>query len=168
MLYICPLWLNSQQCGIHHGNRNQKAKVMQSVGSGVAWQGRGGGGKTSTWAFFHILSTLIISVLQQFPARLVRVNKTSAKVKETYKKDIRQTVTSLDPEEAQIEWHNCLRSFSIRKWIKETRFVFFLVQLLHEFTMSHLYTLTHSTLWIQNLENGSSSGTFSSKNNFYL
>lgn len=88
---------------------------MQSVGSGVAWQGRGGGGKTSTWAFFHILSTLIISVLQQFPARLVRVNKTSAKVKETYKKDIRQTVTSLDPEEAQIEWHNCLRSFSIRK-----------------------------------------------------
>lgn len=43
-------------------------------------------------------------VLQQLPARLVRVNKPSAKVKETYKKDIMQTVISLDPAEPQIEW----------------------------------------------------------------
>lgn len=70
VLYICLLWLNSQQCGIHHGNRNQKAKVMQSVGSGVAWQGRGGGGKTSTWAFFHILSTLIISCPPAVPCKV--------------------------------------------------------------------------------------------------
>lgn len=144
--------------------RSCKALVVVSLGKGGA-----GAEKPPHGPFSIYWARSSSPVLQQFPARLVRVNKTSAKVKETYKKDIRQTVTSLDPEEAQIEWHNCLRSFSIRKWIKETRFVFFfLVQLLHEFTMSHLYTLTQSTLWIQNLKNGSSSGTFSSKNNFYL
>lgn len=100
--------------------RSCKALVVVSLGKGGA-----GAEKPPHGPFSIYWARSSSPVLQQFPARLVRVNKTSAKVKETYKKDIRQTVTSLDPEEAQIEWHNCLRSFSIRKWIKETRFVFF-------------------------------------------
>lgn len=101
----CLLFLNSQHCELHHGNRDQKAKVMQSVGRGVARQGQGGGGKKTPHRPYSIHCTRSSSpVLQQFPARLVRVNKPSAKVKETYKKDIMQTVLSLDPAEPQIEW----------------------------------------------------------------
>lgn len=100
--------------------RSCKALVVVSLGKGGA-----GAEKPPHGPFSIYWARSSSPVLQQFPARLARVNKTSAKVKETYKKDIRQTVTSLDPEEAQIEWHNCLRSFSIRKWIKETRFGFF-------------------------------------------
>lgn len=100
--------------------RSCKALVVVSLGKGGA-----GAEKPPHGPFSIYWARSSSPVLQQFPARLVRVNKASAKVKETYKKDIRQTVTSLDPEEAQIEWHNCLRSFSIWKWIKETCFVFF-------------------------------------------
>lgn len=66
----CLLSLNSQHCVLHHGNRDQRAKVTQSVGRGVALQGQGGGGKTSTWAFFHTLSMLIISCPPAAPCKV--------------------------------------------------------------------------------------------------
>lgn len=121
---------------------------MQRVCRGVARQGQGGGGKKKKkpshgpfsihWACSSSL------VLQQLPARLVRVNKPSAKVKETYKKDIMQTVISVDPAEPQIEWHNHLCSFSIWKWITERCSVF-----LHDWLMNSIwaiYTLWHGVL----------------------
>ena len=141
------LCLNSQCCELHHGNRDQKAKVMQRVGRGVARQGQGGGGKKkpSTRAFsIHWARSSSSPVLQQLPARLVSVNKPSAKVKETYKKDIMQTVISQDPAEPQIEWHNHLCSFSIWEWITERCNVF-----LHDCLMNSvwaIYTLWHGVL----------------------
>lgn len=122
--------------------RSCKALVVVSLGKG------GAGAEKPPHGPFSIYRARSSSpVLQQFPARLVRVNKTSAKVKETYKKDIRQTMTSLDPEEAQIEWHNCLRSFSIRKWIKETRFVFFFWYNCFMNSLWAIYTLWHRALY---------------------
>lgn len=61
---ICLLCLNSQHCVLHHGNGDQKAKVTQRVGRGVARQGRGGGGKNLHMGLFpytehahHLLSS---------------------------------------------------------------------------------------------------------------
>lgn len=108
-------------------------------------------------------------VLQQLPARLARVNKPSAKVKETYKKDIMQTAISVDPAEPQIEWHNHLCSFSIWKWITESRSVF-----LHDWLMNSIwaiYTLWHRTWWIRNLRGSVSDAVgwrAPRKNNRYL
>lgn len=100
---------NSQHWELHHGNRDHKAKVAQSVGRGVARQGQGGGGKKKS-LHMEVLSIhwarSSSPVLQQLPARLVSVNKPSAKVKENCKKDIMQTVISVDPAEPQIEQHN--------------------------------------------------------------
>lgn len=90
-------------------------------------------------------------VLQQLPARLVRVNKPSAKVKETYKKDIMQTVISLEPAEPQIEWHNHLCSFFHLK-VNHRKVLRFPAWLAYEFNMSRLYTSTRSALWIQKTE----------------
>lgn len=123
---------------------------MQSVGRGVVWQGQGGGVKKKKpphGPFSIHWARSSTPVLQQLPARLVRVNKPSAKVKETYKEDIMQTMISLDPEEPQIEWHNCLCSFSIWKWITE-RCSCFPDCLMN--SIWAVYTLlTWTTLWIQ-------------------
>lgn len=119
--------------------RSRKALVEVSLS-----KGRAGAEKPPHGPFSIHWARSSSPVLQQLPARLVRVNKPSAKVKKTYKKDIMQTVISLDPAEPQIEWHNRLCSFSIWKWITERCSVF-----LHDWLMHSkwaIYTLRHRLL----------------------
>lgn len=122
--------------------RSRKALVEVSLGKGRV--GAGNQKEPPHGAFSIHWARSSSPVLQQLPARLVRVNKPSAKVKETYKEDIMQTVISVDPAEPQIEWHNHLCSFSIWKWITERCSVF-----LHDWLMNSIwaiYTLRHRRL----------------------
>lgn len=122
--------------------RSRKALVEVSLGKGRV--GAGNQKEPPHGPFSIHWARSSSPVLQQLPARLVRVNKPSAKVKETYKEDIMQTVISVDPAEPQIEWHNHLCSFSIWKWITERCSVF-----LHDWLMNSIwaiYTLRHRRL----------------------
>lgn len=111
----------------------------------VSRRGQGGGGGEGSFSIHWARSSS--PVLHQLPTRLVRVNKPSVKVKDTYKVDIMQTAISVDLAEPQIEWHNHLCSFSIWKWITESCTIFFL----HRRLMNWLWavdTPTQRTLWI--------------------
>lgn len=86
--------------------RSRKALVEVSLGKGRVGAGMGERREAPHGPLSIHWARSSSPVLQQLPARLVRVNKPSAKVKETYKKDIMQTVISADPAEPQIEWRN--------------------------------------------------------------
>lgn len=105
--------------------RSRKALVEVSHGKGRVGAGTGERREAPHGPLSIHWARSSSPVLQQLPARLVRVNKPSAKVKETYKKDIMQTVISADPAEPQIEWRNRLCSLHpplpIWKWIAGKR-----------------------------------------------
>lgn len=105
--------------------RSRKALVEVSLGKGRVGAGTGERREAPHGPLSIHWARSSSPVLQQLPARLVRVNKPSAKVKEAYKKDIMQTVISADPAEPQIEWRNHLCSLHlplpIWKWIAGKR-----------------------------------------------